>query len=343
MLNINIYNLKSLRFLKYKLFIIKALFPLNNFIQNNIFYCIKNNLINHFMLGCSSGNDSLALLFFLKAHFSKKNFSVLYFNHNTRQDSLTEKIYLKILTHSLKINFITKSSIHPLKNSSEELMRKYRYNFFYIELIQKSNSYLFLAHHLNDYLENLLIKFCTGSSISGIISPLIIKNIKNFFIIRPFLAHNKINITKIISVLNILCYEDSSNQSLKYTRNYIRHKIIPLLKEAFNKRNILKGIIRIKNNLTQDMEALNKWTNYIYSHICKKHYLNIKVLNKFPKAIKIRIIQKWIVKNNCNNPINDQIMDRLIKSINYQYFNNFYFKNYYISKYNNEYLIYTPI
>ena len=105
--------------------------------------------------------------------------------------------------------------------------RELRYKWF--EEIRQEYNYRFIAtaHHVNDSIETFLINFSRGTGIAGLhgILP------KQGNIVRPLLFATKQEIESFAKKNNLKYREDSSNTSDKYTRNKIRHHIIPVLKE----------------------------------------------------------------------------------------------------------------
>ncbi|MFY9310354.1 MAG: tRNA lysidine(34) synthetase TilS [Bacteroidia bacterium] len=105
--------------------------------------------------------------------------------------------------------------------------RELRYKWFE-EIRQEYNyEYIATAHHVNDSIETFLINFSRGTGIAGLhgILP------KQGTVIRPLLFATKQEIESFAKKNNLKYREDSSNASDKYTRNKIRHHIIPLLKQ----------------------------------------------------------------------------------------------------------------
>lgn len=97
----------------------------------------------------------------------------------------------------------------------EELMEKYRFNV------------LATAHHLNDSLETVLLNWVHGSSLEGFTGI----PVKHECVIRPLLFATREQIEQYAQEHNITWREDVSNQSDDYQRNFIRHQVIPALKE----------------------------------------------------------------------------------------------------------------
>ncbi len=84
-----------------------------------------------------------------------------------------------------------------------------------------------VAHHLGDSLETFLFNIAKGTGIAGMhgIRP------KSGHVIRPLMFATRTMIEKYARERSLTWREDASNASLKYHRNKIRHRIIPILKE----------------------------------------------------------------------------------------------------------------
>jgi tRNA(Ile)-lysidine synthase len=105
--------------------------------------------------------------------------------------------------------------------------RELRYSWF--EDIRLANNYdlVAVAHNMNDNIETLLINLTRGTGIDGLTG---MKPLGNH-IIRPLLFATRNTIEKYQKRHRIVFHEDSSNAETKYTRNKIRHLVIPNLKE----------------------------------------------------------------------------------------------------------------
>lgn len=113
------------------------------------------------------------------------------------------------------------------KLSIQMAARELRYNWFK-ELIETHHyDYILTAHHANDNVETLLVNLIRGTGIKGL------QGIpeKQRQIVRPLLFATKEAIKHYASENNLTYREDSSNQEVKYKRNFIRHNIIPELKK----------------------------------------------------------------------------------------------------------------
>ncbi len=111
--------------------------------------------------------------------------------------------------------------------STQMAARALRYVWF-DELLQKEGFYyLATAHHLNDSIETILLNLTKGAGMEGLMGI----PVQNKKIIRPMLFATREEIENYAAEEGIAWREDRSNQSDDYQRNFIRHQVVPKLKE----------------------------------------------------------------------------------------------------------------
>ncbi len=111
--------------------------------------------------------------------------------------------------------------------STQLAARTLRYTWFDEVLMEGKFDKLATAHHLNDSLETVLINLSRGTGIDGLAGI----PVENKSIIRPMLFATRLEIEAFAKAEHITWREDSSNLTDDYQRNFIRHHIMPLLKE----------------------------------------------------------------------------------------------------------------
>ncbi|HLY69287.1 MAG TPA: tRNA lysidine(34) synthetase TilS, partial [Puia sp.] len=148
------------------------------------------------------------------------------------------------------------------------------------------------AHHLTDSTETLLMNFFKGTGISGLhgILP------KQGRIIRPLLFAKKEELISFADENKLKWVEDSSNESEKYSRNYLRNKIIPSLTAIYP--NIVDNLA---NNIQRFSEVEILYNQSIHQHkrdlLEKKgNEIHIPVL-KLKKTIPLRTVVYEIIKD----------------------------------------------
>lgn len=183
-----------------------------------------------FGLACSGGVDSMAVLDFLLNGNYKPN--VIYFNHNTQHGKDAEKFITEYCNKKELNLFVGGTDLSP-KSNKEKIWSDLRYEFF-----SKFNFPIITCHHLDDCVETYIFSCLRG------FQSVIPYNRGN--VIRPFLLNEKIEFYKWCKEKNVPFIEDESNDSVDYSRNRIRHNIIP---ESLIVNPGLKSVVRkmIKN------------------------------------------------------------------------------------------------
>ena len=183
------------------------------------------------LIAISGGIDSVVL-----AHLCSQlnlNFSLCHCNFNLRgQESDDDEAFVTSLAKSIKTpvyttSFETEKYATKNKVSIQVAARDLRYTWFYKLLDANQYDYVLTAHNTNDNLETFIINLTRGSGLEGFtgIPPVNEKSV------RPLLAFSRDEITLFAIKNGIVWREDKSNASVKYVRNKVRHKVIPILKE----------------------------------------------------------------------------------------------------------------
>lgn len=274
----------------------------------------KLNISGPIVIGVSTGADSMALFHYLIKNYKDKIICT-HINHNIRKESIEEEMYLKEYCINNNIPFESMTIKSYSENNFENEARKKRY-YFYEKILKKYNSnYLLLAHHADDLIETVLMKIIRGSNIQGYSGIKKISKLNNYYIIRPLLDYTKEEILKYIENNNIKYYEDITNNDINYTRNRIRHKIIPLLKKEDN--TLHKKFIKYSNTLLE----YNDYVNYEVQNNLKKIYINNKLniikFNKLHPFLKKNILYTILnnIYNNKENIIKEKHIDNIINLI----------------------------
>lgn len=182
------------------------------------------------LLALSGGIDSTVLFHLLiEAGYA---FAVAHCNFNLRdKESDEDEQFVKNLCEKHNITSFFKSfetsNLAERKNISIQMAaRELRYHW--LGEVRQANGFDFIAtaHHKDDVAETIILNFIKGTGIRGLHG---IAS-KTSFIVRPLLIATKEEITLYAKENAISWREDSSNQTIKYQRNLVRHEIIKLMK-----------------------------------------------------------------------------------------------------------------
>jgi tRNA(Ile)-lysidine synthase len=173
---------------------------------------IQNKLPREIYLACSGGIDSMAALDFLS---NNHDVTVCFFDHETGHSREALEFVSK-QTKRYNCGFIYGKINRKKHNreSQEEFWRAERYKFFH-----SINAPVVTAHHLDDCVETWVWSSMHGT---GKIIPYANKNV-----IRPFRLNKKRELELWANLHGVEYIEDDSNADTCYTRNYIRHEMMP--------------------------------------------------------------------------------------------------------------------
>ena len=197
-------------------------------------FIAENNLIkpgDRILLAVSGGIDSMVMTHLFLQLGIEIGIAHCNFSLRARESDKDEEMVRKYAAdHNIPFyfnRFETKAFAKKRGLSVQMAARELRYTWF--EEIRKENRYdtIAVAHNLNDNIETLIINLTRGTGITGLTGMRPASN----RIIRPLLFATRQNITGYCNQHRIIFREDKSNADTKYTRNKIRHLIIPVLKE----------------------------------------------------------------------------------------------------------------
>lgn len=183
------------------------------------------------MLTVSGGIDSVVMcVLFNEAKFP---FAIAHCNFQLRgkesdgDEQLVKELGKKYGIEVFVKKFDTKKYAVEKSISIQLAARELRYTWFEELRKEKEFDLIATAHHLNDNIETILLNLTKGTGIRGLRGI----PVRQGNIVRPLLFASREEIENYQQQNKLEFREDSSNADDKYTRNKIRHNIIPLLKE----------------------------------------------------------------------------------------------------------------
>lgn len=265
-----------------------------------------------YILGCSSGPDSMALFYMLLN--KKYNFVVCNIDYNYRDKSYEETDLVRAECNKFNIPFYTKSVLfQPNFGNFEAWARDIRYDYFEEIGTSLNINKVLIAHNLDDSLETYFMQKERNSIVSNYGLASSYKR-RNMNIIRPLLCYLKSQLKEYCITNNIPFIIDPTNNDITYKRNYYRHVVLSKLTN--NEKIQITEEMKIKNEqLIEEKKRLKKLLIDNLS-ISIDSYKN---LSKYDKCLALIIIldNVKLFKEISFKTINE--IDNCISKNNYKY------------------------
>jgi tRNA(Ile)-lysidine synthase len=284
----------------------------------------KENLFNAkdgLLLAVSGGVDSVVLCElcaqagydFVIAHC---NFQ-LRGEESIRDEQFVQSLGQKYNKQVLVKHFDTLAYAEEHKVSVQVAARELRYAWFESVIGNRESAvvseaaihHILTAHHLDDNVETLLMKFFKGTGIAGLhgILP------KQGKLVRPLLFAKKEELLPFALLHQLRWVEDSSNAQDKYARNYLRHQVIPSLQQLYPEMvsNLADNISRFREAEILYLQAVEQHKKKLLEY--KGEEIHIPVL-KLKKATPLHTIVYEITKTYGFSPAQVPDIVRLLDS-----------------------------
>jgi tRNA(Ile)-lysidine synthase len=204
-------------------------------------FCETNHIFQqgeHVAVGFSGGGDSVYLVLMLLelARPFDLTLWLVHVNHGIRGEeadrdqAFCEKFAREKSLPILLFRGDVPSMAREQKRSLEEAARQFRYDCFQEALEKQGLDKIAVAHHQDDQAETILFQMMRGSGLGGLGGMKAVTG----NLVRPLLPLRHREIRQDLEAMGQAWCEDSTNQETEYSRNRIRHQVMPLLEESVN-------------------------------------------------------------------------------------------------------------
>ncbi|GKH34893.1 tRNA lysidine(34) synthetase TilS [Muricomes sp. OA1] len=218
--------------------------------------------------GISGGADSVCLLFVLLELREKMGIEIVavHVNHGLRgENAKRDEVFVQELCRKQDVKCVVyhenvESISKKRKQSVEEAGRVVRREAFERTLLACGGTKIAMAHHQNDNAETLLMNLARGTGLKGLggIQP-VAGNI-----IRPLLCLNRREIERFVEEIGCGFCQDETNEEDDYTRNRLRHQVIPVLEEQVNAQ-----AVRHMNEAMEQIRGLQDYMEMQTEQACQ--------------------------------------------------------------------------
>ena len=270
--------------------------------------------IKSMTVALSGGRDSVVLLYLLHQLQKRQTFTLKasHVHHGLSKNAdkwvkFCEKLCTK-LSVPLDVHYIKLPQKKSLGIEGEA--RRLRYE----KILQSKTDLVVLAHHEDDQAETFLLQLIRGAGVKGLSSMAHFDDSRRLW--RPLLNTSRTDIESYAKKHQLKWIEDESNQNIDFDRNFIRSKVLPILKNRFS--YIIKVISRSTSHLAEaqyllddlaeiDLKSYLKSNNY-------KYKLKVKTLDKLSNYRAKNVLRFWLEMNGQMMPSKD-LLDELLRQV----------------------------
>lgn len=249
------------------------------------------------VIGVSGGIDSMVLMHLLKrlAPVLHLRLMAAHVNYRLRgKASDGDAVLVKGTAEAWHVAYSSIAVTKKFRGNFQDEARNFRRSFFQDVAGKATAQVIALGHHQQDQAETILAHLVRGSGLTGLCGMAAVDALGPCRLIRPLLEFDRSAIEKYAARHHIPYRHDASNDRLRYQRNAIRHRLLPLFEE-FNPKAV-KAIASLGKRLAEDRDLLSAVAEEAFRQTCLVQQRECCVLNQaifasFPPGVRTRILQ----------------------------------------------------
>ncbi|MBL7974978.1 MAG: tRNA lysidine(34) synthetase TilS [Candidatus Kapabacteria bacterium] len=275
------------------------------------------------LVAVSGGVDSVVLLdvLYILSYEHGYTLNTVHVNHNLRATAKRDERFVRhisekydVPSHTTQVNVTEFAKKHKL--SEEEAGRELRYKFFRQTSSTIRANYCATAHNADDSAETMLMNLFRGTGLTGLASiPPRRTLIKKTQLVRPLLSLTKQEILEYAKLRELEWNEDETNTFTKYTRNKVRHDLLPKLKDDYNP-NIIKSLNRTANLLRRADGFIDSLIYSTYTDVVTeeedKTLIDVAKFSALHEFMQGEITERAITTVTYGKPVSFNAIDRVL-------------------------------
>lgn len=255
------------------------------------------------VVGISGGPDSVAMAHLLKALGYRLHLAHL--DHGLRPDSQEDAALVRRLSQAWALPlYLERADVARYADarglSLEAAAREVRYRFLFRVARDVRAQAVAVAHTQDDQAETVLLHLLRGSGLTGLqgMRPKAYLWDETIPLVRPFLVVSRREVLAYCREQGLPYREDPTNQDLRFTRNRIRHLLLPLLEREFNPR-IRETLARMTRVVQQEMEVLQNLAEQVWSQVVQEVgeafiFWDIRVMGRVHPGVRYHLWRKMV-------------------------------------------------
>lgn len=262
------------------------------------------------VVGFSGGLDSTVLLHVLAQDEAlRSRLLAVHVNHGISPNANTWQEQSQSFCVALGVAFKCIQVQVDTSANVEERARTARYQAF--SQVLTAGDVLVLAHHRDDQAETVLMRLFRGAGVEGVAGMADRTLWSGYPLFRPLLDVSREDLEAYIQRHELHCVDDESNQDTAYTRNRLRHEILPALERAFPQ--LKQHLARTASHCQQAKQNLDDLARADYPHL-EENKLSITQLKQLSIARLTNVLRAWLRVHQVKMPA-AVTFDRIIPEV----------------------------
>jgi tRNA(Ile)-lysidine synthase len=250
----------------------------------------------------SAGVDSHALLHLLSQ--CRDDLSVpikaVHVNHGLQEDAAKWAVHAQVVCDDLGIELVTlQVSDKPAVNQSiEAFAREQRYRL--IGNVMPAEAMLLTAQHQDDQAETLILQLLRGAGVDGLASMPLCREFARGWLARPLLEFSQDAVMDYAKAHQLQWVDDPSNASHTYDRNYLRHQVMPVLKQRWP---------HAAQTMAKSASLLGEGRHFISAQLTEKLHVrvnqrrfSVESFAELDSFSRRQLLREWLRISACDLP-----------------------------------------
>lgn len=261
---------------------------------------------NRYYIALSGGLDSLALLYFCLPYLKRhtQHVHAIHIHHGLSPNADVWSEFCQDVCQQLGVDCHVEKVVVAKKGKGVEAeARKARYAVFKRYLSE--GGVLLQGHHLNDQAETVLMRVFRGLGPEAIKAIPQMRTLSLGCLYRPWLTIPRELLSVSFEGTGMAWIEDESNLDTRFERNYLRHKILPVLKER--RPSILNDLARTARKSKESVDFIQQWceankNKFLSTDYTRYQAIDLTVFNTYSAIQQKFIIRFWLDLQGVEHP-----------------------------------------
>jgi len=256
------------------------------------------------VVAVSGGLDSIVLMWAVVARLGAERVVVASFDHGLREGSAGDVEFVRRLAMALGCEVEVgvadvAGEVERGGGSVEGVARTVRYQFLADVAKRCGACAVLTAHHADDQAETVLFNLARGGGMDALAGMAVRKNLPGsheILLARPFLSLRRQQLVEAASEAGVEFREDPSNSSPDFTRNRIRHEVLPLFHDVMG-RDVTDALVRNAEIVAEESAWLASCANAELENVRCADSADALVLEKarmLAPALRRRVVFAWL-------------------------------------------------